>query len=60
MARQTQTVISNISDHAHKSGMLLEIDRRDFIFYDLGYPLLRTIACVGGTAMKDQLETIKK
>jgi hypothetical protein len=53
-------VISNISDHAHKSGMLLEIDRRDFIFYDLGYPLLRTIACVGGTAMKDQLETIKK
>ncbi len=25
-----------------------------------GLPLLKTIACVGGTAMKDQLETIKK
>jgi ATP-dependent RNA helicase DDX41 len=26
----------------------------------LGLPLLKSIACVGGTAMKDQLETIKK
>ncbi|CAF4287071.1 unnamed protein product, partial [Rotaria sp. Silwood2] len=43
LARQTQTVISNICEHAHKTG----------------FPLLRTVACVGGTAMKDQLETIK-
>ena len=28
--------------------------------YSSGLPLLRTVACVGGTAMKDQLETIKK
>ncbi len=27
---------------------------------NLGYPMLRTIACVGGTAIKDQLETIKR
>ena len=26
----------------------------------LGLPLLKSIACVGGTAMKDQLEIIKK
>jgi hypothetical protein len=31
-----------------------------FQFSNLGLPLLRTVACVGGTAMKDQLETIKK
>ncbi|CAF3634332.1 unnamed protein product [Rotaria sp. Silwood1] len=43
LARQTQIVISNICEHAHKTG----------------FPLLRTIACVGGTAMKEQLETIK-
>ncbi|CAF1196131.1 unnamed protein product [Rotaria sordida] len=43
LARQTQMVISNICEHVQKAGL----------------PLLRTIACVGGTAMKDQLETIK-
>ncbi|CAF2108652.1 unnamed protein product [Rotaria magnacalcarata] len=43
LARQTHLVISNICEHAHKAGL----------------PLLRSVACVGGTAMKDQLETIK-
>jgi hypothetical protein len=30
-----------------------------YLITTLGLPLLRTVACVGGTAMKDQLETIK-
>lgn len=35
---------------------------KSFVFNikNLGLPLLRTIACVGGTAMKDQVEIIKK
>ncbi|CAF1159347.1 unnamed protein product [Didymodactylos carnosus] len=44
LARQTQTVISNICDHLHRSGM----------------PKLRIATCVGGTAIKDQLDTIKQ
>ncbi|CAF0764395.1 unnamed protein product [Adineta steineri] len=43
LARQTQSVIENICQHAHKSGL----------------PLLRTVACVGGTPMNDQLDVIK-
>jgi hypothetical protein len=31
-----------------------------YFIFCLGLPLLRSVACVGGTAMKDQLETIKK
>lgn len=44
LARQTQKVITSICEHAHRSGL----------------PLVKAIACVGGTAMKDQLEIIKK
>jgi ATP-dependent RNA helicase DDX41 len=44
LARQTQMVIQTICEHAHQAGL----------------PMVRSIACVGGTAMKDQLDIIKK
>ncbi len=61
MARQTQMVISNICDHLQKSGKyLIILSLISNKTKNSGLPALRTVACVGGTAMKDQLETIKK
>ena len=44
-----------------KAGVYLIICCFESVFIQsLGLPMLRTIACVGGTAMKDQLEKIRK
>lgn len=64
LARQTKSVINGICEHAQKLGTHLEFSGFCFFNFEFlscsGLPALRTVDCVGGTAMKEQIDAIKK